>query len=114
PSICVDYGAGFDPHTGNKIKEVRPAVMMNPAAQADLKNAPGTSYSYGRLHQVFATLVTNELGHQIATAYDLGTGVKTAVAGPNFKDVNCNPTCAQAWASSSFVHDGLGRLVHEY
>ncbi|HUH01462.1 MAG TPA: RHS repeat-associated core domain-containing protein [Kofleriaceae bacterium] len=64
-----------------------------------------THYTYDA-QRMFVETATNELGHEVKTRTDLGTGIPLQTWGPNSK--SCGTACT-AWEGGYTLIDGLGR-----
>jgi RHS repeat-associated protein len=104
-AACTAYT--YDPDTGLKVSEQRPEQF--PSGLTTSFDYSGASFpSDGKWpfpeasFKVFPVTVTNELGHQVHTHTDLGTGATLATYGPNDNE------------GSYQIVDGFGRALETW
>ncbi len=97
----VVNGIGYDARTGQVTNVVRPSNMQ---LDQNPDQLPGTRVTYD-IWLLFPVTSTNELYHQTAKTYDLGTGGILTQKGPNSKQGTLEET--------DYECDGFGRLLKE-
>jgi RHS repeat-associated protein len=92
----------YDPKTGNLLATTKPQQV----ADGSLRKTT-LAYDTFALH---VAQTVNELGQQVLTTYDLGTGELLTQRGPNSKLVGTQ----RVWDTESWRRDGLGRVLEHF
>jgi RHS repeat-associated protein len=109
----VVSGTAFDPQTGQVLKVIRPNNMTLAGPINDTDQFIGTRTEFD-IWKLFPATVTNELGHQILSSFDIGTGNVLTRQGSNHKTfVAANGSKQTVPEETNYEYDGFGRLLTE-
>ena len=104
-SVTAVTARTFDAQTGNLLTTKRPN-------QVALNTFRVTSQQYDS-HRLYVNRTVNELGHEVLTTTDTGTGVVVRREGPNSRTMPCAASCTptRVLAPETWRIDGFGRAI---